>query len=152
MGIKSTKPWIPVNGFEQICKNQGFQAISPPVYHTSKTIHSIDLSNENVIYYVERSVQKPFSITNKYITNIETNKQTGNIIAIIKNSEEYYVLEMEQMIGTGDIHVISTDGNYRVERSYYTHEYFPQFSITPNKEYNRLKNLFQYSDYANILD
>ena len=151
MGNKFHTPkqsWIPVKGFEGLCKAQGFTAISPPIYHTLKTIHSIDLSNDGRIYYVERSLHTNFPITMKYQTSIELNKQTGNIVAIIKDGTEYYVLEMEVMIGTGDIYINSSEGNYIVKRSYYTLENFPKFAITSNKEYNRLLHLFEFLDYS----
>lgn len=150
MGTQSSKPWIPPKEFEQICKEQGFQAISPPIYHTRKSIHSIDLSNENRIYYVERSTKANFPILHKQEANLELNKQSGNLVLIRKEGTEYIVLELELRLDTGDIYVQSIGGNYVLQRSYYSHEHFPTFTKTANKEYNRLRSLFASNLYSSM--
>ena len=150
MGLQSSKAWIPPKGFEQTCKEQGFQAISPPIYRTRKSIHSIDLSNENIIYYVERSIHANFPILAKQEANIELNKQSGNIVLIRKEGLEYIVLELELLLDTGDIYVQSIGGNYVLQRSYYSHENFPKFTKTSNKEYNRLRSLFESNLYSSM--
>lgn len=148
MGIQSSKVWIPPNGFEQICKEQGFQAISPPIYRTRKSIHSVDLSNENRIYYVERSTKANFPILAKQDANLELNKQSGTLVLIRKEGPEYSVLELELRLDTGDIYVQSVAGNYVLQRSYYSHEHFPKYTKTANKEYNRLRSVFVSNLYS----
>ena len=148
MGLQSSKAWIPPKDFEQICKDQGFQAISPPICRQKKSIHSIDLSNENIIYYVERSIHPKFPILTKQEANIELNKQSGNIVLIRKDGIEYIVLELELLLDTGDIYVQSIGGNYVLQRSYYSHENFPKCTKTTNKEYNRLRSLFASNLYS----
>lgn len=150
MGLKLSKTWTPPAMFEQICKEQGFQAISPPLCIENKIIYSIDLSNDDIVYYVERAINSDFSILAKHEVNIETNKQTGNTIVIRKEGINYIVLEMELNPNTGDIYVQSISGNYTIHRSCYNHEHFPKFKKTTNKEYNRLKNLFENDQYSMI--
>ena len=152
MGNSNTKGNIdfPKADFILNCLKQGFKHTSPPIGFNSDVVSTIDIDQDNNIYYVERytdewlnrkGVKAPH-LFKKYKVSIEANKHSDTLTIII-NKDGYCNVLVGQQMFEGEIHIYSDEERCTLHKSFYTHEYFPKFKRVGHPEYDRLARLFE---------